>query len=954
MSGITTGTGVFSGIDSRSIIDQLIEIEARPRQLAQRRVAQLQQQQTAYLDINSRLLALRTAANGFRLDNTFKLKTATTNAEAVATATAANTASPGSYAFRIDRLVSSQQMLSRGFGDRATTGMGLTGVTLEGSQARLDRDVSLADLNNGAGVQRGRIVVTDSGNRASTIDLSRAVSVDDVLTAINTNGVAQVSASVEGGRFVIRDAAGGVVTVANSGGSNTATSLGIAGSDTGRLRGGVVYGANANTALAALNDGRGVGVRPSTGVDSYNFEIVLSGATAGRARVNLGDAFAPPAPGASTLTKTATGVSTLGGAVERMNAALTSAGLTTVRASIDTENSRVVLTDSAGGTIEVVEGPGADTTARDLGLSGTATGTMSGTRLLAGLNSTMVRSLRGAQGFAGDGVLNITSRDGTGFSVVLNRDWSLNEMTSAIEQASGTVAGKPRVTLQVDERGTGMVLRDNTTGTGNLIVQGTPDADTATSLGLSTGALGVAGATVGSGDLDRAYMSRATLLSTLNNGRGIGVGTFRVFDSSGGVVTINVGESERTLGEVMDEINTNPTNTVRARINSSGDGLELYDSGTGSGRIRVEDATGTVAKSLNIVGTASGTGVGDANSINGSFERTVALEVGDTLDTVVRKINDAGFGVQASVVSDGSSTTPFRLTLSSNQGGKGGRFVVSTAGTDLSLSTLSKGDDAVLFYGGGDVANAIVATSGSNTFDAIVPGLRINAVSASANPVTISVASNTGAVIDAAKKFATAFNDAVSRIDLQTRFDQETNRGGPLLGDGTALNVRSTLYRLVDGRSQNVPGRYTRLADVGLSVGTDGQLTVNEERLTRALNTDPAAVEALFTQRTEPTVTNPQNLTESQRQANVAASSFGVMQLFANAADRFVNSVNGVLTTRNRGIDTQVRNQNTRISDLNTRLERRRTLLEAQFASMESTIGRLQTQGNAISSIGRR
>jgi flagellar hook-associated protein 2 len=954
MSGITTGTGVFSGIDSRSLIDQLLQIEARPRQLAQRRVAQLQQQQTAYLDINSRLLAVRTAANGFRTDSTFKLKTASTNAESVATATAANNAAPGSYTFRIDRLVSSQQMLSRGFGDRATTGMGLTGVTLEGAQARLDADVALAELNNGAGVQRGRIVVTDSGNRAATIDLSKAVSVEDVLAAINTNGVAQVSASVEGGRFVVRDAAGGTLTIANAGGSSTATSLGIAGSGSGRVTGGVVYGANVNTALAALNDGRGVGVRGSTGVDSYNFEIVLSGATTGRARVNLGDVFAAPAAGQTTLNKTATAVSTLGGAVERMNSALTSAGLTSVRASIDTENSRIVLSDTAGGTIEVVEGPGADTTAADLGLTGTATGTMNGRRVLAGLNSSLVSSLRGGTGFRGDGVLNITSRDGTSFSVAIDANWSLNQMTAAIEQASGSVGGRARVTLGVDERGTGLSLRDNTAGTGNLVVQGTPDADTAASLGLSTGALGVASSSVSSGDLDRAYVSRATQLSTLNGGRGIGTGTFRVFDSAGAVVTINIGATERTLGEVIDEINANPTSLVRARVNASGDGLELFDTGTGNGRIRVEDATGTVAKSLNIAGTASGTGVGDANALNGSFERTIALEVGDSLDTVVRKINDAGLGVQASVVSDGSSTTPFRLTLSSAQGGKAGRFVVSTAGNDLGLSTLSKGEDAVLFYGGGDVSSAIVATSSSNTFDAIVPGLRINAVSASANPVTISVAGNTAAVIEKAKGFATAFNEAVARIDLQTRFDQETNRGGPLLGDGTALNARSTLYRLVDGRAQNITGRYTRLADVGINVGSDGKLIVNEERLTRALNTDAASVEALFTARVEPTVENPQNLTEQQRQANTAASSFGVMQLFGNAMDRFVNSVNGVLSTRNRGIDTQVRNQNARISDMTARLDRRRTLLEAQFASMESTIGRLQTQGNAVNSIGRR
>ena len=62
MSGITSGTGLISGINTGALIDQLIAIEARPRTLIQQRIAQLQAQQAAYLSINSNLGALRTAA----------------------------------------------------------------------------------------------------------------------------------------------------------------------------------------------------------------------------------------------------------------------------------------------------------------------------------------------------------------------------------------------------------------------------------------------------------------------------------------------------------------------------------------------------------------------------------------------------------------------------------------------------------------------------------------------------------------------------------------------------------------------------------------------------------------------------------------------------------------------------------------------------------------------------
>ena len=53
MGGITLGTGIFSGIDTRSLIEQLIAIESRPKQLAQRRLLNLQGQQAALLDFRN-------------------------------------------------------------------------------------------------------------------------------------------------------------------------------------------------------------------------------------------------------------------------------------------------------------------------------------------------------------------------------------------------------------------------------------------------------------------------------------------------------------------------------------------------------------------------------------------------------------------------------------------------------------------------------------------------------------------------------------------------------------------------------------------------------------------------------------------------------------------------------------------------------------------------------------
>src|SRR4051812_23915729 len=154
MGGISSGTGLFSGIDTGSLIEQLLAIEARPKQLAQQRVLQLRQQQAAYLDLNSKVQALKSASAAFRTGNVFQSNKATSSNDNVLSATASIGAPPGSYPFVVDRLVSTQQLISRGFADASSTGVNAGTFTFEPAASRLDRETSLADLNAGDGVSR--------------------------------------------------------------------------------------------------------------------------------------------------------------------------------------------------------------------------------------------------------------------------------------------------------------------------------------------------------------------------------------------------------------------------------------------------------------------------------------------------------------------------------------------------------------------------------------------------------------------------------------------------------------------------------------------------------------------------------------------------------------------------------------------------------------------------------
>lgn len=944
MSGITSGTGIFSGINSGEIIDQLLAIQSRPKLLAQKRIMQLQQQQAGYLDLNSKLGALKTAAAAFRLNKVFNSSAANSSDPNVLTATASTSATPGSYQFIVDRLVSTQQFLSRGFSDASTTGLNAGAFTFEPAQARLDRDTSLSELNGGNGISRGKIVITDTtNNRSATIDLSRAATANDVLDAINAAGI-DVAASVDGGKFVIKSNTGGNLTVTNAFGSTTATSLGIerATASGATVTGTTVYSLGQNTSLRLLNDGNGVTLNSQSGNARFDFTITVGGTAV---NVNIGNKY----DNAGVITESAS--TTMGGVLTRINAALEAGlGNTNARATVGADGASIVLTDSAGRTIEVAENAtGGASTAADLGIltSAPQTGTVQGRRILSGLNSTLVRTLNGGAGLTGDGTVSITGRDGIQRTVNVDTNGSIQDILNAFNtHASGAFSAT------LDKEGTGLLITDRTSGTGNLIIAGT----TATSLGIATDPLGVAAGSVDGSNLQHQYLTKGTLLSTYRNGQGVGTGQFRVTDSTGVTAVVTIADTDKTVGDIIAKINSRPTR-VKARINSKGDGIELYEDpvGAGSLKIKVGDESGGVAAGLGISGEAAGTGA--QNVLDGTQERKVTFAAGDTLQQIASKITAAGVGVAASVVNDGTGSTPFHLNLTAKTTGTAGRFVVDTGGFDLGLSNLDAGNDARVFFGSSDPARAVLLTSSRNTLDSVITGVTIDLKTADTDPVTLTVSRDTGAIETAISTFVDAFNTLTDRIKTLTKYDAESKTRGVLLGDSVPNLLSSALFSTVQGSAIGVSGRFQEFADVGLTIGSGSKLTLDRDRLRAALEEDPQAVADLFAARealpSGPTqVPGVPGATYVDPNAVTRYTSLGLATQLENLAEGYVNSVTGVLTRRNQVVTDQITFQNKRIADFDIRLATRREILQRQFNAMEEAIARLQTQQSAISQMG--
>ena len=901
MSQITSSVGLISGINTEDIISQLVALERRPIRSVERRNATLQSQQTAYQEINAKLLGLRSSADSFATDRTFQSTTASSSNESVLTATSNNTAIPGNTSFRVAQLVSGQQTVTNGFADRNSTPVGQGTLTFDRGEARLDRRTELAQLNGGRGIQRGEIRITDRSGASTLVDLSAAITVDDVIEKINDASGINVIAAAQGDRLVLEDASGstaGDLIVAEVGGASTAADLGLLGSSsTGTLEGNSVNRVGTDTALSLLNDGNGVEIRQN--LDDFSIDVA-GGATH---NVNLESAR------------------TLGDVIDAINDQ--TAG--DVTASVNPDGTGLQLIDntgSSGMTITELNSKAAT----DLGLTlGTTSGdTLTGSRVVAAMNSKLLRNLNGGDGVAA-GSISVTNSAGATTSIDLSGARSVSEVLDAVNDAG---AG---VTARLNDSGNGIALIDEAGGAGDLVIS-EDGSTTAADLGLAgTFTDGRAD----SGNLQYRYVTNNTSLESL----GVAQGKFLIRDANGASATIDLTQNESTIGDVLREINgiTNALDVkVEARVNENGDGIELIDTASGGASgILVQAVEGSTAEDLGILGSAENPGEG----ISGSFERAIEINDTDTLQDVVQKINDAGVDVSAGIINDGSAGNPFRLSLTSKGSGADAAFVFDDGGMGLGARNFSEAQDAVVFFGS-DPSNSLALTSSSNRLENVIPGVDIDLQSVSDQPVQLTVNRDTAAITSAAESFVTAFNSLVDSINKHDSFNAETEERGLLLGDATVARIRSSVYNAVINPNREIPGQFTSLSEVGIRVADGAKLRFDSSEFQAAFAEDPEAVEQLFTfERTEE---------NAEGEEEVVARGIGkeISELLES-----LTGAQGPLQRRVDTIDSQVQLNQSRIESLEESVASKRARLEREFVQMELALAQIQDQQSALSQL---
>jgi flagellar hook-associated protein 2 len=355
------------------------------------------------------------------------------------------------------------------------------------------------------------------------------------------------------------------------------------------------------------------------------------------------------------------------------------------------------------------------------------------------------------------------------------------------------------------------------------------------------------------------------------------------------------------------------------------------------------NATGVYASADALVGEGTlhielGTwGAGQSSFTPKAGATAVDISVGPPAESLAQlrdKINASNSGVVASVLTDASGA---RLVLRSAATGEANGFRVGVTDTDgnnfdgVGLSALAFDPSAGILTMAQALAaanaaaslNGLPISSDGNTLSNVLDGITLTLGKVTTAPVLVEARSDTASIRKALDSFVTAYNDLNKLVAEQTKYDAASKTAGVLQGDSAAVSIRAQMRSLV-GSSSGASAMFTRLADVGFDVQTDGSIKLDETKLANGL-ANLGDMKKLFA---SSDLVDPANN--------------GIATRLRAMADQ-VLSIDGSISTRSDGLRKRIdMNQdrqealNDRIAMVEKRLRAQYTALDKQMASLTS------------------
>ena len=402
--------------------------------------------------------------------------------------------------------------------------------------------------------------------------------------------------------------------------------------------------------------------------------------------------------------------------------------------------------------------------------------------------------------------------------------------------------------------------------------------------------------------------------------------SFTLTTTSGHSATIAIGTGTTgdTLNDLANTINGDSLGVTASVVSdSTGSRLALIatTSGAASDFSISEPYTSWTGPVLPTGDTLGANSIVMTSATTPATTATIATTAGETYTQLAAAINAAtpSLGVTAATSTDASGNQS--LTITSNDGTT--PFTInepSSSGSAFAFTQATSGVNASLTVDGVPISSA------SNTVTGAISGVTLGLVGAAPGvPVDLTVASNASQVSTAINQFVSDYNSAIGLVNAQFTIGSSGTEG--LLGsDTTLVNLQSTMEQALNYTATPASGTTTTVSslnDLGITMGTNGTLSVDASTLNNALTNNPGDVQNFF----EGSALN------------------GFANSMSNVLTPYTDPSTGAFTVDLAGISSSSKDITAEINSFETNyIANQQTVLTAEYSSAEVALQQLPAE----------
>ena len=378
-------------------------------------------------------------------------------------------------------------------------------------------------------------------------------------------------------------------------------------------------------------------------------------------------------------------------------------------------------------------------------------------------------------------------------------------------------------------------------------------------------------------------------------------------------------EAVASLAASIDELGAAGSSKALGVTTSNGNRATATVTGSATPAVYTISDIASIAKAAS-ENTAAGFATADATAVDpdGTLElvlgsNTYAINLGageNNLNGLRDAINALGIGVSATVVNTGTGATPYYLNVTAAATGATSLKLRTETGNDATnlLTTTNQGADAVFKLNGLNVQRP------ENVIDDVVAGLSIT-ITGKTDPgetVTLTLASNRGALALALGKLADAYNTLRQKVNAQVG-----EQAGLLSGEYIVRYIQEKMRAAAGFRGA---GAVDDLSDLGITFDAKGLMSLDSTKLSSL---------------------SPSQLEQAFRFLDPSASGFGALSAAFHAIS---DPVTGMIRTQQAQIDETDARLGKQVEMMRERIQMMQQTLATKLQQADTLLATLESQ----------